>query len=351
MKQTIEQDSIRTSVTLPMATYNAINAMAKRTRLSMACILQDAVVKYVSEKEPNNITDQNSPAKADDELNTSPRLEAEIPTTSGIDENDSGKDAYVEVGSENAQILDILNHYEKSETPVLCTVLIKKMITMSNYISDDCINNYISDDCINKLSRLASITEIEDLIGVLGSIGNEPSNFIFRYYIMNEISVIITKALKYRYGINYNINDFYPYQASYDECLQYLKDQGVKEDIDKLLIYKMRKLFSKPDLECLKTKKVNNISRAGMIITAVETEVLLIPFYVFGYDTFNKKLFIPHHRTIDLNPFFQQVFNLLDDFSLYFDIYDRALNHYRVWRLGRDMTAPVKVEVEFLQQF
>ena len=168
---------------------------------------------------------------------------------------------------------------------------------------------------------------------------------------MNEISVIITKALKYRYGINYNINDFYLYQASYDKCLQYLKDQGVKEDIDKLLLYKMRKLFSKPDLECLKIKKVNNISRAGMIITTVETEVLLVPNHVLGYETVNKKLFIQYDKTKDLNPIFQQVFNLLDDFSLYFDIYDRALNHYRVWRLGRDMTAPVKVEVEFLQQF
>ena len=119
MKQTIEKDSIRTSVTLPIATYNAIKAMSEQTRLSKACLLQDAVVKYASEKGPNNITDQNSPVKVDDELNTSPRLEAEIPTTCSIDENDSGKDTYVEVGSENAQILDILNHYEKSETPVL----------------------------------------------------------------------------------------------------------------------------------------------------------------------------------------------------------------------------------------
>ena len=100
-----------------------------------------------------------------------------------------------------------------------------------------------------------------------------------------------------------------------------------------------------------KNKKVNNISRAGMIITTVETEVLLVPNHVLGYETVNKKLFIQYDKTKDLNPIFQQVFNLLDDFSLNFDIYDRALNHYRVWRLGRDMTAPVKVEVEFLQQF
>ena len=175
MKQTMEKDTKRTTVTLPMATYNAINAMAEQTRLSMAYLLQDAVVKYVSEKEPNNITNQNSPVKVDDELNTSPRLEAEIPTTCSIDENDSGKDTYVEVGSENVQILDILNQYENSETPVLCTVPIQKMITMSNYISDD---------CINKISRLATITEIDDLIRVLHSIGNVRRNFIFKFYIV-----------------------------------------------------------------------------------------------------------------------------------------------------------------------
>ena len=89
-----------------------------------------------------------------------------------------------------------------------------------------------------------------------------------------------------------------------------------------------------------------------MITTTIENHILIVPDIVYGYNYTSKNLFIlPNNKEKDLNIIYQQAFNLFDDSTLYFDMYDLALNRYRVWRLGRDILAPDKFEVEFLQQF
>ena len=190
-----DKDIIRTTVSLSAETHRTIEDISKQKKVSLSWVLREAVEKYVAEKEPNSITDQSTPVKANDlKAESSPKVE--IPTTSDIDVGDLGKGTYAEVDSEYAQILDLLNRYEHSERPVACTVLIKKMIPMSKYISDE---------GINKIKLLATITEIEDLIDTLNSIGGEPDNDRFRNYISNEISTTISMALKYRYSNDVNI--------------------------------------------------------------------------------------------------------------------------------------------------
>jgi hypothetical protein len=77
-------------------------------------------------------------------------------------------------------------------------------------------------------------------------------------------------------------------------------------------------------VECLKVK---NDSKIGMITTTVETGILVLP-HIYRYRHERKEIYqYVKDEEIDLNIVYQQAFKLFDEYTLYIDVYDRALNH------------------------
>jgi predicted DNA-binding protein len=336
MNQTKEKTTKRTSVSFPTETYRIIQDLAKQKKLSITKFIQDVVEKYIAEKDTHSIADQNMPVKVND-LNTLYPPAVEIPATTNIDVIDLGKDPYAEVDSVYVQLSDIFNSLEYSETPEVHTLFIKNMIP---------IYNDITDDCISKIKLFATVTEIDEFYDMLNFIYDEQTK-IFVRYMLNLISTTIIMALKYRYAIvKYG---YFQYVTQYNEFSKILKDNNnIKEDIDNIVLAKIRKLFCKPSVKCLKIK---NDSKIGIITTTVETGILVLP-HVYGYEHNSKIIFqLGNDEKINLNIVYQQAFKLFDEYTLYIDVYDRALNHYRVWRLGRDILSSTKFEVENIQRF
>lgn len=237
MNQTKETSTKRTSVSFPTETYRIIEDLAKQKKLSVARIIRDGVEKYVAEKDTDSIADQNIPVKVND-LNTLYPPAVEIPATSDIDVIDLGKDLYNEVANEYVQLSDIFNRHEYSKTPEVHTLFIKNMIPISNDITDD---------FISKIKLFATVTEIDEFINIVKLIKKEQPKFY--YYIANMISTTIIMALKYRYSIDF---DCFPYLFNHDEGSKILKEKGIKEDIDNVVLSRIRKLFSNASVDCLK---------------------------------------------------------------------------------------------------
>lgn len=92
------------------------------------------------------------------------------------------------------------------------------------------------------------------------------------------------------------------------------------------------------------------VSYIDIINTIVKTDILVLP-NLYGYILDGKKLYPYITSEQNLDKCYQQAFKLFDEYTLYIDVYDRVLNHYRVWRLGRDILSSTKFEVENIQQF
>jgi len=217
----------------------------------------------------------------------------------------------------------------------------------------------LSEDFINAIDRIEEAETIFDIISILNDLEENYDLVKFRANLSALITNTALTALKYRYDIN-NMNGF-PFLSNPDLCIKFLREKGILEEIETLVVNKVRHIFtmysfitsSIPESDDKKNIKLLNtfkaLSEVKLIGCLYEIPVVILPWLTVYQ--FAKKQLAIHNLQDDcaLDVAYNQTFKLLDEDDLYFDLYDNALNHYRVYRIGKNTLSPSTFTVEYIE--
>ena len=235
-----------------------------------------------------------------------------------------------------SNVLSIITETEANTVPILTTVFTEKHIPMQR--EED-------EDCIAKIGLLGVVSSIQELLITVNEIKANWDTVRFIANLSSMLSDTIIKALKYRY--EYVGYDYIPYLTSHDKCTALLEKLGVRVDIEAIILYTVNTLFGNCNtMDNLYPEEKLVETNPGILAMIIKKDIIVLPG-IYSYLATKKQLYSADETMRNaLQDVYQQAFNSLDESLLSIDVYDAALNHYIVWRLGRKTLSPNRFEIE-----
>ena len=240
--------------------------------------------------------------------------------------------------SNETRMAEIISLTAENTTPVITNQY------MTTYIP---IPSATDIDFISKLAALKTTKSIVEVGEILLSIREATDCVKLFGYISGLISNTVLTALEYRYDITDQPG--FPFLTQYEACCALLDEYGIRADIETIVLTKINTVFNNIAITTSIVEKAGKSKTISMLALAIDTDILVLP-WMCKHSYNDRVLKIHNHKTGDaLNDVYQQLFNHVHETTLFVDIYDSSLLHYRVYRCGRKTMSPNRFLVDVIR--
>lgn len=204
--------------------------------------------------------------------------------------------------------------------------------------------------CINEevnaiFEKLEVAAENKDMVGVIAAIeelkASKEVNLVS--WLNNILSVSILTILNKVYSVD-NLNAV-PFVYDPNGCIKHAMQHGWLESMEDIIFGIFRYIFAGSSMESVIVDK-NGVDKETCLLKLIRKNYFISLPWLCSYRACDKTLKLGGKgSTVDLDDIIKQAFDKVPTYVIYLDIYDLALNKFRVYR-GPTLISASKYKIE-----